>query len=196
MVSFLCKNEVKYSIMTQSFESIIPLLQNSGVGVLPTDTLYGVVGLALNPQSVERIYTVKERNTNKPLIVLISDLSDLSQFGIDLTPQTSEMLNRYWPGPVSIILLCMDEQFTYLHRRTNSLAFRLPNNPQLIRPVRWLRRARIQRGNPQPKPLPKLNIILAIRSIFTLTVAHLIIHPQLYCNSMKKAKLSNYVKVD
>lgn len=107
-------------------ESITRILQSGGIGVLATDTLYGVVGQALKPDTVERIYRVKGRRPDKPFIILISAYDDLEKFGVTLSPDMRRRLGEYWPGPVSIILPCPREEFAYLHRGTRSLAFRMP----------------------------------------------------------------------
>ena len=106
----------------------IEILRKGGIGVMPTDTIYGVVGQALNKKTVERIYAVRKRTPSKPMIILISSFDDLKLFNIKIE---LERLNKFWPGKVSIILPCPDEKFYYLHRGSNSLAFRLPNNENL-----------------------------------------------------------------
>src|SRR4051812_10236635 len=107
-------------------EEIIKQLKNDGIGVIPTDTLYGIVGSALSKKAVERIYEVKGRNTNKPFIVLISDFADLKKFGVTPTKDQNEYLKKIWPGRVSVIFPCSGKKFEYLHRGTNTLAFRFP----------------------------------------------------------------------
>lgn len=107
---------------------IIEILRNGGIGAMPTDTIYGITGLALNKNTVERIYSVRKRTPSKPMIILISSIDNLKLFGIKTE---IEQLNEFWPGKVSIILPCHDEKFYYLHRGANSLAFRLPNEKHL-----------------------------------------------------------------
>ena len=104
---------------------LVNLLQQGGVGVLPTDTLYGLVGMALNPKTVERIYQLKGRAIEKPFIVLVASSEQLTQFGINL--QTQHQASKYWPGPTSVILPCKKVDFEYLHRGKHSLAFRQPS---------------------------------------------------------------------
>lgn len=99
--------------------------------MIPTDTLYGLVGSALSPAAVERIYRLKGRDESKPFIILIGKTDDLKLFGIRVSVQEEKFLSRAWPGKVSVILPCRDENFSYLHRGWNTLAFRLPNDPQL-----------------------------------------------------------------
>ena len=107
-----------------------PLSQGK-IGVIPTDTIYGLVGKALLPKTVERIYEIKGRKPDKPLITLISTLEDLKLFEIKIDAETKKVLEKYWPGKVSVILPCPNQEFEYLHRGTKTLAFRLPDYPEL-----------------------------------------------------------------
>lgn len=65
---------------------MIEILKRGGIGVLLTDTIYGVLGSALNKKVVERIYEVRKREKKKPFIILISKVSDLKIFGIKIKP--------------------------------------------------------------------------------------------------------------
>ncbi len=109
-------------------EVLITTIKTGGVAIIPTDTLYGLVGQARNPQTVEQIYQIKGRNPDKPVIILISSLEQLTLFEIVIDSQTRTLLDKLWPGEVSVILPCPEQSFTYLHRGTHTLAFRLPNN--------------------------------------------------------------------
>ena len=102
------------------------ILAAGGVGVLPTDTLYGIVGSALNKKTVERIYRLRERNTKKPMIILINSIADLKLFDAALDKKARALARRVWPGKVSIVMSCPVAKFAYLHRGTKTLAFRLP----------------------------------------------------------------------
>lgn len=109
---------------------IISELKSGGVGVLPTDTLYGLVGSALDKNVVERIYLLKKRGHAKPLIVLISDLKDLEKFGVELVDDLRGKLSKLWPAQVSVVLPTTANE--YLHRGTNTIAFRMPNDEALL----------------------------------------------------------------
>ena len=111
---------------------LINQLSRGDVVVVETDTIYGIVGQALNEKTVERIYTLKKRSPSKPFIILISEISDVEKFGVQVDDQLRTRLASYWSGPVSIILDCPGEQFAYLHRGTHTLAFRLPSKKSLI----------------------------------------------------------------
>lgn len=114
-------------------KKIIGCLKNGGVGLLATDTLYGLVGSAFSPIAVEKIYRLKKRASKKPLIVLISDWQDLEKFGVEVSGTDKKILEKYWPGPVSVILPTTVDYFTYLHRGTQTIAFRWPKDKRLLK---------------------------------------------------------------
>ncbi len=110
---------------------IINQLNSNKVGILPTDTIYGIHGKALSEKVVEKIYELKKRDTKKPMIILISALEDLKNFDISINSKIKKFLNKIWPDKVSVILPVKD--FSYLHRGTKKLAFRLPENQLLLK---------------------------------------------------------------
>lgn len=113
-------------------QNITAYIKKDGIGVIPTDTLYGIVGSAFSKKAVKRIYEVRKREKSKPFIVLISSINDLEKFGIKNFQ--SLVLNKIWvkrSGSISVILSCPSKKFEYLHRGTKSIAFRLPQNKEL-----------------------------------------------------------------
>ncbi len=134
------KKQWNYKIMEQKNNKTIKqnspqeILKAGGIGILPTDTLYGIVGSAFSKKAVKRIYAVKGRDENKPFIILISSQSDLKKFGVELTKEQRTFLSAAWKGrrATSVILPVPLKKFEYLHRGTQSLAFRLPNNKELL----------------------------------------------------------------
>lgn len=111
----------------------IAMLKNGGVGVMPTDTIYGLVGSALSKKAVFRIYKLRRRSPEKPFIILISSLKELGLFKIKLDVFSRKILDKVWPNPVSVVLPCPSKDFFYLHRGKKTLAFRLPKDRTLVR---------------------------------------------------------------
>lgn len=120
-------------LMKKFEQSVIDSLNDGGICVIPTDTIYGIVGRALDPVTVERIYSLRSRDPKKPCIILISSYEDLIKFNVVLSSSELDFINVHmlWPGKVSIILTATDPQFSYLTRGTNSLSFRMPNDKEL-----------------------------------------------------------------
>lgn len=121
------------NLTDQEIKALVDILLKGGIGVLPTDTIYGIHTLSLKRQAVEKVYSLRNRSKFKPFIILISSLDDLKLFDIDLDEKTIKILNKIWPNPVSAILPCFSNKFEYLHRGNNTLAFRLPKNELLLK---------------------------------------------------------------
>lgn len=111
---------------------VINLIKAGGVGVLPTDTIFGIVAGVNFPESIQRIYAVKNRPADKRFIILIGNRGQLPALGINPSEKQLKALNEYWPGPVSIDLMC-DDTLPHLHDEKFSIAVRLPAET-------WLRR--------------------------------------------------------
>lgn len=121
----------KYLVLDLTDQQILKIgqdIKRGLIGVIPTDTIYGVVASAFDQKAVEKLYRLRKRSSGKPSIVLISDINQITQFGINLTPKQSSYLKDIWPNPVSVILECLNPNLSYLHRGTNSLAFRLSSH--------------------------------------------------------------------
>lgn len=112
-------------------KKIEKIILQGGIGVMPTDTIYGLVGSALSEKAVKKIYKLRKRNKKKPLIILIGSIADLALFDIKPKKETEKILRKIWPKKVSVILPCPNEKFKYLHRGTKTIAFRLPKNAAL-----------------------------------------------------------------
>lgn len=115
-------------VVAKSFsKKIAGIIRAGGIGVLPSDTLYGIMGPALFPEAVERIYHLRHRGEHKPMIVLIGSVRDLALFGVRPTQSQESFYSQYWPGKVSVVLPCPLKKLAYLHRGTETIAFRVPD---------------------------------------------------------------------
>lgn len=106
---------------------VAALLKAGSIGVIRTDTLYGVVADAQNEAAVQRVYALKDRSEHKSPIVLINAKKQLFD---EVPKEISELLNNVWPGPVSVIIPSSRAPL-WIRRGNDSVAYRLPNNEQL-----------------------------------------------------------------
>jgi len=106
---------------------LIKLLKTGAVGILPTDTVYGLACLASNEAAVARLYELKTRLQN-PGTIVAANTSQLESLGIKL--RYLKAVEHFWPGPVSIILPCGDD-LKYLHLGRYGVAVRLVADKQL-----------------------------------------------------------------
>jgi len=120
-------------IFNSEKKNIVEIIKEGGVGIFPTDTLYGLVGSALSEKAVERIYKLKNRSEAKPFIILISEIKHLKLFGVEVGKKEKSILKKYWPGQISIILDCpsLSKEMSYLRPFNNTLAFRCPSPKEI-----------------------------------------------------------------
>lgn len=131
-------SHISPSYMEWNNENLIKVLKGNGIAVMPTDTLYGIVGRAENEKTVNDIYKLRKRAPDKPCIVLIGNMNELEKFSIALSEEQKNILQKYWLqektedySATSFVLDCEDENFAYLHCGTKTLAFRLPAQANL-----------------------------------------------------------------
>ncbi|HVX57708.1 MAG TPA: L-threonylcarbamoyladenylate synthase [Candidatus Saccharimonadales bacterium] len=111
------------------FDKTLQQLQRPGaIGVMPTDTVYGVVARATDFEAVGRLYALKKRD-DKPGTLIAADLEQLEKLG--LKHRYLKAVEQYWPGAVSVVIPAAGPALAYLHRGKMSLAVRLPEPPEL-----------------------------------------------------------------
>jgi L-threonylcarbamoyladenylate synthase len=101
---------------------LVQMLLQGAVGVLPTDTIYGIVARTADKAAVERLYKIKHRE-GKPGTVVAASIEQLRELGIE--QQYLDKVAYLWPNPISIVLPA-GKQLDYLHQGKDSLAVRIP----------------------------------------------------------------------
>jgi L-threonylcarbamoyladenylate synthase len=108
-------------------EAIQKLQQPGAIGVIPTDTIYGVVARASDQAAVSRLYRLKKRD-HKTGTLITADIEQLVKLGFKR--RYLKAVERFWPGAVSVETPCGPE-LTYLHLGLNRVAVRIPDNQPL-----------------------------------------------------------------
>lgn len=80
------------------------ILKNGGLVAFPTETVYGLGGNALDPRASMKIYAAKGRPSDNPLIVHIAELEKLSALVTEIPEKAKILAEKYWPGPLTMIL--------------------------------------------------------------------------------------------
>lgn len=109
-------------------QKLIDLLKQGAVGVIPTDTVYGLVCSASNEQAVERLYALKNRQA-KPGTVVAASVEQLVALGIKL--RYLKPVEYYWPNPISVVI--PSYELKYIHVGVGSIAMRIPKMPSLLK---------------------------------------------------------------
>lgn len=129
-------------------EKLIPLIKSSTVGVLPTDTVYGLVALASNEAATNRLYKLKQRD-QKPGTLLASSIDQLVTLGVKA--RYLKAVEQYWPNPISIVIP-LGTALPYLHQGLYSIAIRIPADPAIQTLLQATGPLITSRANPTGKP--------------------------------------------
>ncbi|OGO83697.1 MAG: threonylcarbamoyl-AMP synthase [Clostridiales bacterium GWD2_32_19] len=80
------------------------MLEQGGIVVFPTDTVYGIACNASNIESVKKLYNIKRRDYEKPMMVLVGNIGDIYKYTDVLGENTKKLIEKFWPGPLSLVL--------------------------------------------------------------------------------------------
>lgn len=106
-------------------DQLVASIIHGAVGVLPTDTVYGLVCSAKHEASVARLYALKARE-QKPGTIIAASVKQILELGIE--PAYLKLADKFWPGPVSVET---QHPITYLHQGTGRQAIRIPSDEGL-----------------------------------------------------------------
>ena len=95
----------------------------------PTETVYGLGGDALDPEASKKIYSAKGRPSDNPLIVHISDFSDLERVAKTVPEDARKLSDAFWPGPLTMIVEKGDAVPYATTGGMDTVAVRMPNHP-------------------------------------------------------------------
>ncbi len=127
------------------FRKAAALLQAGELVALPTDTVYGLAGLANSKQAIAKIYDVKSRPQEKALSVVIF-APELAKHLVKISPLAQRMMDAFWPGALTLVL----PAHANIHTNAPTLAVRCPD-------IDWTR-AFLEIGFEEPLVLPSANI--------------------------------------
>lgn len=103
-------------------------IQLGGVVAFRTDTFYGLGADPFNREAVRKIRQLKGREESKPILLLISDLSEVGRFITNQSEVFKSVTSRFWPGPITLIGLARSELPVELTAGTETIGLRLPND--------------------------------------------------------------------
>ena len=104
---------------------------DGGLVAFPTETVYGLGADATNPQAIERLNRVKGRPPEKPYSLHLYDAAQVREFVDEVPPAAQHLMERFWPGPLTIVLPSKDGA---------TVGFRLPDHPVALALLRRCQR--------------------------------------------------------
>jgi L-threonylcarbamoyladenylate synthase len=131
------------------------ILAAGGIVVYPTETLYGLGADASNDAALQRLVELKGREPGKPIAVLIGDAEMLEGMVAEISEQAAELMRRFWPGPLTIVLRARPTVARVLTGGGDGIGVRLSSHPTATALVRALGRpVTAPSANPAGLPPP------------------------------------------
>ena len=113
----------------QEIDQAVAVLRRGGLVAFPTETDYGLGADAANPAAIERLYRVKGRPGDHPVIVHLADATQLAQW-VSIVPAAAQQLaQKFWPGPLTLILPKQPQVSARLTGGQDTIGIRIPAHP-------------------------------------------------------------------
>lgn len=119
------KSSEAYDILNEAGQ----IIKNGGLVAFPTETVYGLGGDALNPESSKKIYAAKGRPSDNPLIVHIADMEHLMPIVSKVPEAAYKLAKAFWPGPLTMIFPKSDMVPLQTTGGLDTVAVRMPSHP-------------------------------------------------------------------
>ena len=118
---------MKVACDNDGIDKATKIINEGGIAIFPTDTVYGIGCNPYNQDAVKKIYEIKSRDFSKPLPVLIysMEIADKIAFFDEYTKRIAE---KFWPGSLTIILKLKDDNLKTTLRLNDKIALRIPNH--------------------------------------------------------------------
>jgi L-threonylcarbamoyladenylate synthase len=117
---------------TEAIRQAAEIIRKGGIGAFPTETVYGLGADAFNPLAVARIFEVKKRPYFDPLIVHVSSPSDLEKLVTEIPINAKKLMDRFWPGPLTVVLLKKEEIPDIVTAGLPTVALRMPKHKMAL----------------------------------------------------------------
>ena len=114
---------------TSEIERAVAILRRGGLVAFPTETVYGLGADAGNDDAIKNLYAAKGRPGSHPVIVHLGDASQLSQWASEVTPLARKLAQKFWPGPLTLILRRQPRVSAALTGGQDTIGLRVPAHP-------------------------------------------------------------------
>ena len=104
------------------------ILNLGGVMAFPTDTFYGLGATAFNRKAVSRIFKIKQRPKDKPLLTLVASAYQANSMALEITPTAEILIEKLWPGPLTILFSAHPHLPSQLTANTGKIGIRQPGS--------------------------------------------------------------------
>lgn len=117
------KNNLNYDKLKEPAQ----IIKKGGIVIFPTETVYGIGTNGLDENAIKKLYEVKQRPLNKPISLLVNNIEMVEKIAKNITEVEYKLMERFFPGPLTIILEKRDIVPDILTSNTNTIGIRMPS---------------------------------------------------------------------
>lgn len=110
-------------------DKYVSLLKSGEVVAFPTETVYGLGADALNPDAIKKVFEIKGRPSDNPLIIHIASQDSVKDFAADIPDAAKKLMDAFWPGPLTLIFKKKAEVLDIITGGLPTVALRWPSHP-------------------------------------------------------------------
>ncbi len=121
-----------------SFDRCREVIAAGGVIVFPTDTFYGLGADARNPAAVRKLFAIKGRRADQPILVLIADPAAAAEWAAEIPRTATILMRRFWPGPLTLVFKARPDVAQELTAGTGTIGLRAPGSSLTLGLLRHL----------------------------------------------------------
>ena len=108
-------------------------LSNGDIIAIPTETVYGLAANAFNEEAIKKIFILKKRPIQNPLIVHIKSMDYLKEIAMDVPPLAFVLAENFWPGPLTLVLKKRNNISDFITAGKETVAIRIPSHPMALK---------------------------------------------------------------
>lgn len=113
----------------KNIDQAVNILRDGGLIAFPTETYYGLAVDPFNESALKKLFTIKNRPAIKPVLVLIPARNHIMQLADAVPDAANELMNGFWPGPLTIVLSARQELSQMLTGGTGTIGVRMSPHP-------------------------------------------------------------------
>jgi len=124
------------TVTEEAFNQAVSVLCGGGLVAFPTESWYGLAADPLNDRALNRLYAVKRRPAEKPILVLVERIDQLGLLAERIPELYPILMERFWPGPLTLVFPANSGLPGQLTAGTGTIAIRCPSHPVAIELIR------------------------------------------------------------
>ncbi len=127
------KNEIDYTKLQEPAN----IIKKGGIVIFPTETVYGIGANGFDENAIKKVYEVKKRPLSNPISLLVNSIDMINEVAKDITEVEYNLIKRFFPGPLTIILKKKDIIPDVLTANSDTVGIRMPANEIALKLIEY-----------------------------------------------------------